>query len=193
MLVGIAYWSINGVNLLLVQVFSLNLLHIIGTQKTRNISHHVATISTASDASASTSTFEVKSALPMVVVPISMLNDRIKGTLNGVVFHQIFKQENTGLQSYAGVSVVQFEHPGESIFGDFADGNIVRPLHKRHLDPAQLELLKLILRTDQRGRQEFQLGLLLDHKLVSFLVEFLFFLVYVLELVAVVVQVLHVF
>lgn len=101
----IAYRGVNGVNLLLIKVFPFDLFHVVGTQKVWDVSHHVAVFGTDAT-TASAATLEVESALPLIIISISCLDNIIESTLNRKVLHKIFQKENTSPQSYPGVSVV---------------------------------------------------------------------------------------
>ena len=89
MLSRIGSGGVNGVNLLLIEVFPLDLFHVVWTQEVRDVSHHVAVFGTA-HSTASAATLEVESALPLIIIPIPSLDNIIESSLNRKVLHKIF-------------------------------------------------------------------------------------------------------
>ena len=88
--------------------------------------------------------------------------------------------------------VIDLEDPREGSLRDLPDRYVVLPFDERLPRLLPLQLVEEVLRAHQRGRQEFQLGLLLDRKLIKLLVQALFFDICILELNVEIVQVLHV-
>lgn len=123
---------------------------------------------------------------------VSGLQNILECSTDGSFVEELPEQEDAGAQPRLGVLVIDLEDPREGSLRDLSDRDVVLPFGKRLPRLLSLKLVEEVLGAHQGGRQEFQLGLLLDRKLVKLLVEALFVDVCILELNIKIVQVLHV-